>query len=113
MRERKKRKRTCVFQKAGPLKKHNPSLFLVTSLLEPLMRSNLDAYFLGKIVTSQAVLDHLNSCKETIAEIILAIKKLIVQRFGNINCLILLCQNFLLSQFLCCGQVPKFLVFIK
>ena len=38
------------------------------------MRSNLDAYFLGEIVMSQAVLDHLDLCRETIAEIILAIK---------------------------------------
>ena len=30
-----------------------------------------------------------------------------------INYLTLICQNFLLSQRLCCGQVPKFLVFIK
>ena len=31
----------------------------------------------------------------------------VVQRF------ILICQNVLLSQLLCCGLVPKFLVFIK
>ena len=49
-----------------------------------------------------------NNCRNNIGH-----KKLIVQRFGNINCLILLCQNFLLSQLLRCGQVLKFLVFIK
>ena len=32
---------------------------------------------------------------------------------NNIGHKEMICQNFLLSQLLCCGQVPKFLVFIK
>ena len=43
-----KRKRTCVFQKANPLKS-KINHFLLLSLLEPLMQSNLDANFLKKL----------------------------------------------------------------
>ena len=61
-------------------------------------------------------LDHLDFCKETIGEIILA-KKTDCSMFWQkmkqyINYLTLICQNFLLSQLLCCGQVLKFLFLV-
>ena len=43
-----KRKWTCAFQKADPLKS-KINHFLLLSLLEPLMQSNMDANFLGKL----------------------------------------------------------------
>ena len=61
------------FRKLTLLKRKIRQCFLLLSFQEPLMRTNLGAYFLGEIVTSQAVFAHLDFCKETVAEIILVI----------------------------------------
>ena len=53
----KKENERVFFRKLILLKSKFSRCFLLLSLLEPLMQSNLDAKFL-EIVTSQAVLDH-------------------------------------------------------
>ena len=51
------------FRKLTLLKSKLNRCFLLLSLLEPLRHNNLDANFLGEIVTSHTVLDHLASSK--------------------------------------------------
>ena len=53
MRERKKENELLFFRKLTLLKSKISRCFLLLSLQEPLIRSNLDTYFLGEIVMSQ------------------------------------------------------------
>ena len=71
--EKKENELNCVYQKADLLEKQNHLCFLLFSLLESLMRSNWILIFWGNCDVTSG-LDQLDFCKETIAEIILAIK---------------------------------------